>query len=121
MQVAPPSVTPFAPQTPQSQELAQALAAMRAQPQTPVGGSANMVASALNTFGQQGAGQGGQDQWTGVDGQPSGNWFDSPLGSRVGGLFGLGKIAQGNQLAQGVYDASQMQAPAGAGQVGGLY
>lgn len=121
MQLAPPSATPYAPQAPQSAELAQVLQQMRTQPQTPLGGSANMVAAALNTFGQQGKGQAGQGQWTGMDGQNSGNWFDSPLGSQVGGLFGLGNAAQGNQLAQNVYDASQMQAPAGAGQIAGQF
>lgn len=121
MQLMPPTATPYAPQTPQSQMLAQVLQQMRAQPQTPVGGSANMVASALNTFGQQAAGQGGAHQWTGVDGQASGNWLDSPLGDRLGGLFGLGKTAQGNAIAQNLYNTAQIQAPAGAGQIQGLF
>jgi hypothetical protein len=117
MQLMPPQVSPTGPQTPQSAELAQVLQQMKAQQanSTPIGGTANTVASALNTFGSQAAGQGGQGQWTGVDGQASGNWFDSPLGNQVGGLFGLGKTAQGNRLAQGVFDASQQMAPAGAG------
>lgn len=109
MQLSPPSATPYAPQTPQSQILAQVLQQMRTQPQTPIGGSANMVAAALNGFGQQAAGQGGANQWTGVDGRPSGNWLDSPLGSRIGGLFGLGKAAQ----AQGLNNAAQQIAANG--------
>lgn len=97
-------VSPTGPATPQSQMLAQVLQQMRTQPQTPAGGSANMMAAALNTFGQQAAGQGGANQWTGVNGKPSGSWFDSPLGSQVGSMFGLGKAAQ---TQQGLQAASQ--------------
>lgn len=106
MQLMPPTATPYSPQTPQSAELAQVLQQMRTQPQTPVGGSANMMAAALNNFGQQAAGQGGAGQWTGVDGKPSGNWFDSPLGSQVGGLFGMGKNAPAVQ--QGAANAANI-------------
>jgi hypothetical protein len=92
-QPAPLSVAPYTPPSPQSQLLAQVLQQMRAQPQTPVGATANLVAAALNTFGQQAAGQGGAGQWRDAAGNASGNWFNSPLGKSVGGLFGLGLAA----------------------------
>lgn len=104
-QLAPPAVVapPAAASTPQnplqSQLLAQVLQQMRAQPQTPIGASANLVAAALNSFGQQaagqgGGGQGGAGQWRDAAGDPSGNWFNSPLGQQIGALFGLGQAAQ---------------------------
>lgn len=131
MQLQPPSVTPFAPAAaPESQYLAQALAAMRTQPQTLAGGTADMTADALNTFGQQAKGQGGENQWLDDNGNPSGNWFNSRLGRAltgqpqapgqqpygfggsigrsIGGLFGLGQAAQG-----------QTQAPSPNGPAGG--
>lgn len=87
-------VAPYAPQSPQSQLLAQVLQQMRTQPQTPIGGTANLVAAAINTFGQQASGQGGAGQWRDGAGNASGNWFDSPLGKQLGGLFGLGQAAK---------------------------
>lgn len=103
-------VTP-APSAPQSQLLAQVLQQMRTQPQTPIGGAANLIAAAIDTFGQQAAGQGGADQWTGVDGKDSGNWFDSPLGSQIGSLFGLGKATQAlNNAAQQIANDGVMGA-----------
>jgi hypothetical protein len=100
MQIAPPMASqPMPPQqTPQSQMLAQVLQQMRTQPQTAAGGSANMVANAINTFGAQGAGQGANlpgGQWRDANGNASGNWMNSGLGKQLGGLFGLGQAAGG--------------------------
>jgi hypothetical protein len=105
-QLAPPAAAASTPQTPlQGQLLAQVLQQMRAQPQTPIGATANLIAAALDGFGPQAAGQGGggsggggsggAGQWRDAAGDPSGNWFNSPLGQQLGALFGLGQAAQG--------------------------
>lgn len=95
-----PLVTPqagsFQPQiqspSPQSQYLAQALAAMSAQPpRTAIGAGANAVASVLNQINDPS----NPPIWTNpLNGQPSNNWMNSPIGRAAGGLFGLGQTAQ---------------------------
>jgi hypothetical protein len=98
---APAAASQNPQQTPlQAQLLAQVLQQMRSAPQTPVGATANLVAAALDGFGRQAAGQGGAGQWRDASGAASGNWFNSPLGQRIGALFGLGQAATQPGLAQ---------------------
>lgn len=99
MQLAPPAVTPYAPQPSQSQYLAQALASMSAPPpRTAVAAGANAVAGMLNKINDPS----NPPQWKNpMNGAPSIDWMNSPIGKTVGGMFGLGQAAQGLNNASG--------------------